>query len=96
MRIRVETDHRGVGNEFSNRFLRTAHLENFVIDARKKILMETADGFRGAENGATDSGFIEPDQRAIPFLNLYNAILNSPRGILARSPVTGTKKGPSY
>lgn len=54
--------------------------------------MKTANGFRGVENGTADSGLIEPDQRAIPFLNLYNAILNSHGQMVIRNPVTGTEK----
>lgn len=40
------------------------------------VLLEPADGLRGAQDDPADAGFVESDQRAVAFLDFDDAVLN--------------------
>ena len=76
MRVGVEADGGRVRQKTRDVFIRTLCAENLVVNARQKIPVKTADGFRGAQNGLADAVRIEFDQRPVALLNFDNAVLN--------------------
>ena len=76
MRFGVETDNRGVGKKRGDGLVRALRAENLVVNARHEVMLEAADGFRRARDGLPDAVGIEFHQRAVPFLNFDNAVLD--------------------
>ena len=76
MRIRIEANHDGVGEELSDLVVRAVGLEDLVIDVRQEILRKTADRFRRVEDRPADAVGIELHQRAVAFLDFDNAVLD--------------------
>jgi hypothetical protein len=88
MGIGIEGDHGGVGEKACDLIFGSVGIENLVINPGQMILPKTADGLGRPQNGPPDAGFIEPDERAVPFLDLNDAVLDSH----VRSIESGTKK----
>ena len=79
MRVGVEADDGGVGEKVGDAVVRAVRVEKSVVDAGRQILLEAADGFRGAQDGLADAAGIELDERAVAFLDFDDAILNGHR-----------------
>src|SRR5262245_30305071 len=77
MRIGIEGNDRCVCEKAGNLIFSAVGIKNLVIDPGQIILVETADGLSRPQNGPPNAGFIEPDERPVPFLDLNDAVLDS-------------------
>src|SRR6266849_5782575 len=80
VRISIQTDHHRVGEEFCQLVIHTPGLKDLVVDSGQKVLLETPDGFGGAQDGPLDSVRIELHQRAIALLDFNNPVLDGHGG----------------
>ena len=76
VRVGIEADHHGVGQELGDLVIRAVRIEDRVVDAGHEILAKTADGLRRAENGPPDAGVVELHQGAIALLDFNDAVLD--------------------
>src|SRR5882724_8951801 len=77
MGIGIERNDRRIGEEAGNFVLTVVSVKNLVIDARQMILLKTADGLSRSHNSPPNAGFVESDEGAVPFLDFYDAVLDS-------------------
>jgi len=87
MRVGVQANRHRIRDILGNVRIRYAGIENSFIDARKKILLEPANGIRRPLNRLYDSLHVIANQRAIPLLNFYNSILNGHGRTIRKSRV---------
>jgi hypothetical protein len=93
VRVAVQADHHGVAEECGELFIRAAHREQVVVHARQKILLETANGTGGAEDGFADSGFIEAHEGAVAALHLDDPVLHGHALRMTALPLRDNQSG---
>ena len=76
VRVGIEADDDRIGQKRGDVLVRPLRAEDFVIHARQKIRLKTANGRRRMRHGLDDATGIEPHESAVALLDFDDAILD--------------------